>query len=51
VLTEDDWRNLDEASAQNRYPLTGQVADFEYNALFARIVNAVSVPLGLEPAL
>ncbi|MDP9898707.1 hemerythrin domain-containing protein [Variovorax ginsengisoli] len=51
VLTEDDWRDLDEAFAQNRDPLTGHVADFEYNALFTRIVNVVPAPIGLGPAL
>ena len=51
VLTADDWRDLDEAFAQNRDPLTGHVADFEYNALFTRIVNVVPAPIGLGPAL
>ncbi|RZL87997.1 MAG: hemerythrin domain-containing protein [Variovorax sp.] len=51
VLTEDDWRELDKAFAENRDPLTGHVADFEYAALFTRIVNVVPAPLGLGPAL
>lgn len=51
VLTADDWRGLDEAFAQNRDPLTGHVADFEYSALFTRIVNVVPAPIGLGPAL
>ena len=51
VLTEDDWRDLDEAFAQNRDPMTGHVADLEYNALFTRIVNVVPAPIGLGPAL
>jgi hemerythrin-like domain-containing protein len=51
VLTGDDWRDLDEAFAQNRDPMTGHVADFEYNALFTRIVNVVPAPIGLGPAL
>ncbi|RZI74692.1 MAG: hemerythrin domain-containing protein [Variovorax sp.] len=51
VLKEDDWRDLDEAFAQNRDPLTGHVADFEFNALFTRIVNVVPAPIGLGPAL
>jgi len=51
VLTEDDWRDLDDAFAQNRDPLTGHVADFEYAALFTRIVNVVPAPIGLGPAL
>lgn len=51
VLTEDDWRDLDEAFAQNRDPMTGHVPDLEYNALFTRIVNIVPAPIGLGPAL
>ena len=51
VLTADDWRALDEAFAENRDPLTGHVADFEYNALFTRIVNVVPAPIGLGPPL
>ena len=51
VLTEDDWHDLDQAFAQNRDPLTGHVADFEYAALFTRIVNVVPAPIGLGPAL
>jgi len=51
VLTEEDWRDLDEAFSQNRDPLTGHVADFEYNALFTRIVNIVPAPIGLGPEL
>ncbi|QNK67253.1 hemerythrin domain-containing protein [Variovorax sp. PAMC26660] len=47
VLTENDWRDLDEAFAQNRDPLTGHVADLEYAALFTRIVNIVPAPIGL----
>ncbi|WP_454908536.1 hemerythrin domain-containing protein [Variovorax gossypii] len=51
VLTESDWRDLDEAFSQNRDPLTGHVADLEYNALFTRIVNIVPAPIGLGPEL
>ena len=51
VLTENDWRDLDEAFAQNRDPMTGHVPDLEYNALFTRIVNIVPAPIGLGPAL
>lgn len=50
VLTEEDWRDLDDAFAQNRDPMTRHVADFEYNALFTRIVNIVPAPIGLGPA-
>jgi len=51
VLTENDWHDLDEAFSQNRDPLTGHVADLEYNALFTRIVNIVPAPIGLGPEL
>lgn len=51
VLTEDDWLTLNEAFALNRDPMTGHVADLEYNALFTRIVNIVPAPIGLGPAL
>jgi len=51
VLTDNDWRGLDEAFSQNRDPLTGHVADLEYNALFTRIVNIVPAPIGLGPEL
>jgi hemerythrin-like domain-containing protein len=51
VLSDADWRELDEAFALNRDPLTGHTPDHEYNALFTRIVNAVPAPLGLGPAL
>ena len=50
VLSDDDWRELDEAFAQNRDPLTGHVPDLAYNALFTRIVNSVPAPIGLGPA-
>ncbi|SFQ59993.1 Hemerythrin-like domain-containing protein [Variovorax sp. OK605] len=50
VLAEDDWRELDEAFSQNRDPLTGHAPEFEYDALFTRIVNLVPAPLGLGPA-
>lgn len=51
VLTENDWRDLDEAFSQNRDPMTGHVADLEYNALFTRSVNIVPAPIGLGPEL
>lgn len=50
VLTADDWRDLDEAFAANRDPLTGHDAEGPYRALFTRIVNLVPAPLGLGPA-
>ncbi len=50
VLTEADWRELDDAFAQNRDPMTGHVPDLAYSALFTRIVNSVPAPIGLGPA-
>ncbi|RYZ01326.1 MAG: hemerythrin domain-containing protein [Comamonadaceae bacterium] len=50
VLTERDWLDLDEAFMKNRDPMTGHVADLEYQALFTRIVNLVPAPLGLGAA-
>ncbi|QOF76120.1 hemerythrin domain-containing protein [Variovorax sp. 38R] len=50
VLSANDWQDLDEAFAQNRDPMTGHVPDFEYNALFTRIVNMAPAPIGLGRA-
>ncbi len=47
VLTEADWRQLDEAFAQNRDPLTGHTPDQAYEQLFRRIVNSAPAPVGL----
>lgn len=47
VLTADDWRDLDEAFATNRDPLTGHDPEEAYRALFTRIVNLVPAPIGL----
>ncbi len=47
VLTADDWRELDEAFADNRDPLTGHDPEEPYRALFTRIVNLVPAPIGL----
>lgn len=47
VLTEDDWRDLDEAFGANRDPFTGCEPEPDYAALFTRIVNAVPAPIGL----
>ncbi len=51
VLTDADWRELDDAFANNGDPLAGHVPDRAYNALFTRIVNQVPAPIGLGPAL
>ncbi|RZL96212.1 MAG: hemerythrin domain-containing protein [Variovorax sp.] len=50
VLTDDDWRDLDEAFGANRDPLTGCAPEPDYSALFTRIVNAVPAPIGLGPS-
>lgn len=50
ALTEADWRDLDEAFAANRDPLTGAEPEAEYAQLFTRIVSLVPAPLGLGPA-
>lgn len=50
VLTDDDWREIDEAFQANRDPLTGHEPDAEYRALFTRIVNTLPAPIGLGPA-
>lgn len=51
VLDEEDWRQLDEAFAANRDPLTGHPASDLYKPLFSRIVHSVPAPWGLGPAL
>lgn len=50
VLTETDWRELDEAFSANRDPLTGHEPEADYRALFTRIVNTVPAPIGLGAA-
>ena len=50
LLTADDWRDLDEAFATNRDPLTGHDPEEAYRALFTRIVNLVPAPIGLGTA-
>jgi hemerythrin-like domain-containing protein len=47
VLTDEDWRELDEAFSRNRDPMTGHEPDTDYRALFSRIVNLVPAPIGL----
>lgn len=51
VLSEADWRELDEAFEGHRDPLTGHEPDAEYRTLFTRIVNLVPSPIGLGPPL
>jgi hemerythrin-like domain-containing protein len=47
-LDADDWRELDQAFAANRDPLTGRYpATPEYERLFQRIVHLAPAPVGL----
>ncbi|MFZ9677348.1 MAG: hemerythrin domain-containing protein [Quisquiliibacterium sp.] len=46
-LTEEDWRELNAAFAENRDPLTGHTPSEEYKALFERIVTMAPAPIGL----
>lgn len=48
VLTEDDWRSLDEAFSQNRDPLNPRMPrDPQFDRLFTRIVLRTPPPLGV----
>ena len=47
VLTDDDWREHDNAFGANCDPLTGHEPDQDYRALFTRIVGIVPAPFGL----
>ena len=47
VLSDDDWRDLDNAFGANCDPLTGHEPDQDYRALFTRIVGIVPAPIGL----
>ncbi len=44
VLTEDDWKELDQAFGSNHDPLTGQEGDREYAGAFVRIAAALTTP-------
>ncbi|MBU0588121.1 MAG: hemerythrin domain-containing protein [Gammaproteobacteria bacterium] len=51
VLTEQDWKALDEAFATNCDPLTGKYPrDPAYDRLFTRIVMQAPAPIGLGEA-
>jgi hemerythrin-like domain-containing protein len=51
VLTESDWRTLDEAFATNCDPLTGRYArDPVYEQLFSKITLQAPAPIGLGDA-
>ncbi len=50
-LTEEDWKELDEAFLANRDPLTGHEPTDLYRPLFSKIVMQAPAPIGLGPAL
>ena len=50
-LTEEDWKELDEAFLANRDPLTGHDPSDDYRPLFSKIVMQAPAPIGLGPAL
>ncbi len=47
VLSEDDWRVVETAFAENRDPLTGHKPSEDYQVLFDRIVEQAPAPIGL----
>lgn len=47
VLTEEDWREIDEAFAGNADPLLDKELEKDFNRLFTRIVNIAPPPIGL----
>jgi hemerythrin-like domain-containing protein len=50
VLTEGQWRELDDAFEENRDPLTHYDADGPYRPVFQKILMHLPAPLGLGPA-
>lgn len=50
-LSEEDWKELDEAFLANRDPLTGHEPPDLYRPLFSKIVMQAPAPIGLGPAL
>ena len=51
VLTEAQWRELDEAFKLNRDPIANYDADGPYRAVFQKVLMHLPAPLGLGPAL
>lgn len=51
VLSDEDWKQLDAAFAENRDPLTGHKPEAEYEKLFSFIVNHAPAPIGLGAPL
>lgn len=48
-LTDDDWKEIDEAFESNRDPLVGANATREMRELFRRIVSLAPPPIGVGP--
>jgi len=47
TLTDEDWRGIDAAFAENTDPLSGVAAEGEFARLYTRIVNIAPPPIGL----
>lgn len=47
ALTDEDWRVIDAAFAENTDPLSGVPAEGEFARLYTRIVNIAPPPIGL----
>lgn len=50
-LTEQEWREADEAFASNRDPLAGMDLKQDFERLYTTIVSITPAPWGLGPAL
>ncbi|WP_151638815.1 hemerythrin domain-containing protein [Noviherbaspirillum aerium] len=51
VLSEDDWRELDAAFAEEKNPLAGSRHEAGMQQLFSLIVNIAPPPVGVGPAM
>lgn len=47
LLSAEDWKDIDQAFAAHRDPLTGHEPDELFRPLFTRIVNSAPAPIGL----
>ena len=50
-LTEQDWKKIDKAFAENTDPIEGGDGEDDFKALFSRITNLAPAPIGLGPAI
>lgn len=50
-LTDQDWKEIDKAFAENTDPIEGGDGEDEFKALFSRITNLAPAPIGLGPAI